>query len=309
MTACTWLAWSARRGCGCGGRSGRAAPPARPVVDAAQAHALRDAPFASLPQALDRNYPNCHLCKEAFTIFNRRHHCRSCGLVFCDKCDEMQPRCNRDAAEIYLSQALHAAAISRPSVGHILGRTSATSRLYPPGSAAAGASATHPLALPAAHQVLLLLHPDQDAAARPRLPRHAGPPPTRAQRPLALWGLHCGACTVGLALWGLAPSRRGVARAAWLPPPPLAVCGGVCGGVSRGASPTGTHPQVRGPAASSVSGAGGAATVSVVRVRVCLTCAQLHDTSPREPVRAAARPQPRQTLACSGATPRPVLGS
>ena len=36
--------------------------------------------------ALDRNYPNCHMCKDAFTIFNRRHHCRSCGLVFCDKC-------------------------------------------------------------------------------------------------------------------------------------------------------------------------------------------------------------------------------
>ncbi len=34
--------------------------------------------------ALDRNYPHCHLCKDAFTLLNRRHHCRSCGLVFCE---------------------------------------------------------------------------------------------------------------------------------------------------------------------------------------------------------------------------------
>jgi len=36
--------------------------------------------------ALDRNYPQCYLCKAPFTLMNRRHHCRSCGLVFCDKC-------------------------------------------------------------------------------------------------------------------------------------------------------------------------------------------------------------------------------
>lgn len=36
--------------------------------------------------AQDRNYPQCHLCKEAFTVFKRRHHCRICGLVFCEKC-------------------------------------------------------------------------------------------------------------------------------------------------------------------------------------------------------------------------------
>ena len=36
--------------------------------------------------AQDRNYPHCHLCKGAFTLINRRHHCRICGLVFCEKC-------------------------------------------------------------------------------------------------------------------------------------------------------------------------------------------------------------------------------
>ena len=34
----------------------------------------------------DRNYPQCHLCKATFTWTNRRHHCRICGLVFCEKC-------------------------------------------------------------------------------------------------------------------------------------------------------------------------------------------------------------------------------
>ena len=36
--------------------------------------------------ASDRNYPQCHQCKVSFTLLNRRHHCRSCGLVFCEKC-------------------------------------------------------------------------------------------------------------------------------------------------------------------------------------------------------------------------------
>ena len=36
--------------------------------------------------AQDKNYPQCHLCKSNFTLINRRHHCRICGLVFCEKC-------------------------------------------------------------------------------------------------------------------------------------------------------------------------------------------------------------------------------
>eukprot|EP00966_Prymnesium_polylepis_P235412 5444669-Prymnesium_polylepis.1 len=36
--------------------------------------------------AADRNYPQCHLCKSKFNMWNRRHHCRICGLVFCERC-------------------------------------------------------------------------------------------------------------------------------------------------------------------------------------------------------------------------------
>jgi len=28
----------------------------------------------------------CHGCKTGFSFFCRRHHCRRCGLIFCDDC-------------------------------------------------------------------------------------------------------------------------------------------------------------------------------------------------------------------------------
>jgi len=34
----------------------------------------------------DDDAPNCSLCNSTFTLFNRRHHCRACGKVFCGKC-------------------------------------------------------------------------------------------------------------------------------------------------------------------------------------------------------------------------------
>lgn len=34
----------------------------------------------------DNEAPNCMLCHKDFTIFNRRHHCRRCGRIFCDEC-------------------------------------------------------------------------------------------------------------------------------------------------------------------------------------------------------------------------------
>ena len=36
----------------------------------------------------DRNAPECSVCKVAFTVFVRRHHCRSCGSIVCDSCSK-----------------------------------------------------------------------------------------------------------------------------------------------------------------------------------------------------------------------------
>uniref|UniRef100_A0A804M7P7 FYVE-type domain-containing protein n=1 Tax=Zea mays TaxID=4577 RepID=A0A804M7P7_MAIZE len=30
----------------------------------------------------------CHSCAVDFSPFNRRHHCRNCGEIFCDKCSQ-----------------------------------------------------------------------------------------------------------------------------------------------------------------------------------------------------------------------------
>jgi len=40
----------------------------------------------SPPWALDADYKACYKCESAFTITNRRHHCRHCGLIFCGPC-------------------------------------------------------------------------------------------------------------------------------------------------------------------------------------------------------------------------------
>lgn len=34
----------------------------------------------------DQSCPVCYECDAQFTVFNRRHHCRLCGRVFCAKC-------------------------------------------------------------------------------------------------------------------------------------------------------------------------------------------------------------------------------
>ena len=34
----------------------------------------------------DSNNPHCFHCKNKFTTFLRRHHCRKCGKIFCNNC-------------------------------------------------------------------------------------------------------------------------------------------------------------------------------------------------------------------------------
>ena len=35
---------------------------------------------------LDSTAQNCNACRAEFSFFRRRHHCRACGLIFCDDC-------------------------------------------------------------------------------------------------------------------------------------------------------------------------------------------------------------------------------
>jgi hypothetical protein len=34
----------------------------------------------------DECFNECCSCNTEFTTFNRRHHCRACGFIFCSKC-------------------------------------------------------------------------------------------------------------------------------------------------------------------------------------------------------------------------------
>ena len=34
----------------------------------------------------DKDVKACSLCAQSFTLFNRKHHCRSCGRVVCNAC-------------------------------------------------------------------------------------------------------------------------------------------------------------------------------------------------------------------------------
>jgi SH3 domain-containing YSC84-like protein 1 len=44
-------------------------------------------PMMSAPWQDDARYTHCAGCREAFhVLFNRRHHCRQCGLVYCQAC-------------------------------------------------------------------------------------------------------------------------------------------------------------------------------------------------------------------------------
>jgi len=39
------------------------------------------------PQWLkDEDVTSCLICKEAFSLLKRRHHCRSCGKIYCSSC-------------------------------------------------------------------------------------------------------------------------------------------------------------------------------------------------------------------------------
>jgi len=65
-----------------GARIGARKPLKRDASAMAQLAAATKAP----EWANDNNFAMCYKCNDPFTFVNRRHHCRNCGLVFCDRC-------------------------------------------------------------------------------------------------------------------------------------------------------------------------------------------------------------------------------
>lgn len=44
----------------------------------------------SSPWQFDDVEPACSSCKSEFNPFNRRHHCRLCGKIFCNDCSNQR---------------------------------------------------------------------------------------------------------------------------------------------------------------------------------------------------------------------------
>ena len=66
-----------------GGKAGGAAG-APPAAGPATAPPRR--PYGPTKWEPDEAAPACRTCRQPFTAFRRRHHCRACGLAFCDDC-------------------------------------------------------------------------------------------------------------------------------------------------------------------------------------------------------------------------------
>ena len=43
-------------------------------------------PMRCIVWVKDDHSPACQKCSEAFSFFNRRHHCRGCGALACGNC-------------------------------------------------------------------------------------------------------------------------------------------------------------------------------------------------------------------------------
>ncbi len=42
----------------------------------------------------DKETKKCRICQEEFSFFNRKHHCRCCGMIFCFACSRYELKIN-----------------------------------------------------------------------------------------------------------------------------------------------------------------------------------------------------------------------
>lgn len=76
----------------------------------------------------------CSLCSDAFDLFNRKHHCRGCGLVYCKACASQSDRvikfgfltpvrlCNPCAAQATLENAFYETHLPLLEAGDVLNK-------------------------------------------------------------------------------------------------------------------------------------------------------------------------------------------
>jgi lipid-binding SYLF domain-containing protein len=89
------------------------------IADAAGGGATVDHSVATLsnPWEFDVEQPYCTSCRDEFHPFNRRHHCRLCGKIFCNRCSDQRalvppsaivltPKGGKKAAPQYQSQTV-----------------------------------------------------------------------------------------------------------------------------------------------------------------------------------------------------------
>lgn len=109
-----------------------------------------DAMFAadSAPQWVEGD--SCHRCRAAFGIMNRKHHCRACGQIFCDKCSsktsaipkfgiEKEVRVCDECFEKLNPRAAGAPSERKPALTHQSSSDSSPSKSSAKGPAAPGA--------------------------------------------------------------------------------------------------------------------------------------------------------------------------
>ena len=55
----------------------------------------------------------CNKCREKFHLLNRKHHCRVCGLLFCQKCSPYRVRLNKQSHKSRVCESCLPNAISK----------------------------------------------------------------------------------------------------------------------------------------------------------------------------------------------------
>ncbi|CAG2166126.1 unnamed protein product [Oppiella nova] len=63
----------------------------------------------------DRDAVECHQCSKQFSVARRRHHCRSCGEIFCGNCSNNEMPLPSNKKPVRVCDSCHAYLLERYS--------------------------------------------------------------------------------------------------------------------------------------------------------------------------------------------------